>query len=106
MKRTPTAVTVLAALALSGCASTGSRTVYEAAVGVNSTQYMPWSQGRSGGFDGPTDVAHFAVRTEYANGVYVEWRHLSHLSAGAPFNDKPEDWVDSVNVGYRFTVNH
>jgi hypothetical protein len=91
------------AVLLSGCAS---QTVYEAAVGANVTSSMPWSQGRSGGFAGPQDVAHFAVRTEYQNGVFVEWRHLSHFSAGAPFNDKPEDWVDSINVGYRFVQRH
>ncbi len=90
----------LISLAITGCAS---HTVYEASVGTNVTQSMPWSGGQDGGFYGPKDVVRFAVRQESDSGrFFVEYAHTSHLSAGWPVNDHAESWLDTVSVGVRF----
>lgn len=90
----------VAALSLAGCSST---TVYEAAVGYNATEHMPWSQGSGGGFEGPHDTVRFTVRQESVDGKhFCGYSHTSHLSAGWPFNDKGEDWLDVVECGVRF----
>lgn len=92
---------LIAAYALSGCAGT---TVYEASVGVNVSDSTPWSDGSNGGFEGGREIANLAIRQEHTSGMFVEFRHVSHFSRGWPVNDKREDWIDSVNVGYRFQV--
>lgn len=86
------------ALLLSGCAS---NTVYEVAVGANVTDRMPWSAGRTGGFDGPRDTFRFTARHEMGR-TFVAYSHISHLSAGWPVNDRSEDWLDHVEFGVRF----
>lgn len=93
-------LTLITCLALCGCAGT---TVYEVSAGYNASDSMPWSRGERGGFDGPRDVVRFAVRHEQQNGLFVEWAHTSHLSAGWPVNSEREDWLDAVSVGVRFT---
>lgn len=93
---------VIAALALTGCGTT----VYEVSAGANVSKYSPWGDGTSGGFAGPQEVVSFAVRNEQRNGVFVEWRHTSHASAGWPVNSEREDWMDLVSVGYRFKTEH
>lgn len=90
----------VAALSLAGCSST---TVYEAAIGYNATAQMPWSQNSDGGFDGPRDTVRFTVRQESINGRYFcGYSHISHLSAGWPFNNDDEDWLDIIEAGVRF----
>lgn len=91
----------LVCAATSGCAS---QTVYEAALGRNITQNMPWSKGQDGGFRGGTDTVRFTVRQESpSKRTFVSYSHVSHLSTGAPFSSKPEDWLDVVEVGVRFS---
>lgn len=34
--------------------------------------------------------------------VAAEWEHISHLTCGSPFNDKPEQDID--HVGIRFKI--
>lgn len=97
------ALIAIAALALTGCANT--TTVYEVSAGYNVSRYMPWSEGERGGFDGADDLVRFAVRNEHKSGAFVELAHTSHLSAGWPVNSEREDWVDSISIGYRFTVS-
>lgn len=89
---------------LSGCSVMPGTTVYEASLGANVTKQMPWSKGMDGGFRGGTDVVQFSVRQESTRGMFVEFRHSSHLSSGWPVNTNPEDWSDVVSVGYRFQV--
>lgn len=93
------ALTAAVVLALSGCSTSP---VYEVAAGFNATQYMPWSEGSGGGFDGPRDVVRFTVRQESRNGKrFCGYSHISHVSAGFPFNDQHEDWLDMVECGVR-----
>lgn len=88
-----------AALALSGCAGT---TVYEAALGVNTSRSMPWSQGQDGGFSGGRDTVRFTVERESLDGRhFCGVTHISHLSHGWPVNDQPEDWLDMFECGVR-----
>lgn len=96
-------IAIIALIALSGCSST---TVYEASVGYNTTQLMPWSRDQSGGFNGPKDVVRFSVRQESRDGrKFCGYSHISHLSAGYPFNDRAEDWLDMVECGVRIRGN-
>jgi hypothetical protein len=100
------ATALLYAIVLASCSGCAV-TVYEAAVGANVTKYMPWSEGRSGGFDGPTDVVRFTVRQESRDGRrFRGFSHISHLSAGWPVNGKSEDWLDMIECGYRFRQEH
>lgn len=82
---------------LTGCATTVY--TFEASVGANVTKHMSGA-GYGGGFDGPRDVVQFAVQAQQGRG-FCEFRHLSHLSAGAPFNDRREDFVDMLSCGVR-----
>ena len=76
----------------------------EVALGTNVSQYMPWSQGQSGGFSGATDTVRFTIRKEVTKSLYVGYSHISHLSVGWPVNNKQEDWLDVVEVGYQFKL--
>lgn len=94
---------VLVALAaLSGCASIPREITGEVAVGANVSKMMPWSQSRDGGFAGPSDTVRFSVRYDMSDSSFCQASHVSHLSAGWPFNDKTEDWLDVVECGVRF----
>lgn len=94
-----TILVIMVEINLAGCAG---HTVYEAAVGVNATRYLPWSQGSDGGFEGPRDTFRFTVRREQLNGrTFISYSHISHLSAGWPINSHQEDWLDIVEVGVR-----
>jgi hypothetical protein len=94
---------LIVAAALSGCAGT---TVYEGAVGAKVTQYMPWSRGHGGGFDGPNDTVRLSVRREDERGrTFCGLTHVSHMSAGWPFNNRDEDWLDIFECGVRFAPN-
>lgn len=84
-----------------GCASTPRELTAEIAVGANVTRYTPWSQGRDGGFAGPSDTVRFSVRYD-SGSRFCQASHTSHLSAGWPVNDASEDWLDVVECGVRF----
>lgn len=91
------------AIALFSSAGCTGTTVYEAAVGYNATRLMPWSEHRDGGFAGPSDTVRFTVRQESLDGKrFCGFTHISHLSAGWPFNDRHEDWLDVVECGLSF----
>lgn len=90
------AILAACALTLQGCAT------YEVAVGVNTSRYMPWSQGADGGFNGPLDTIRFSARRDLGQNGFCQVSHISHLSAGWPFNDKTEDWLDMAECGVRF----
>lgn len=88
------------ALMLGGCAGNN---VYEFAVGANVTEYMPWSEGQQGGFAGGVDTVRASVRRESNDGKrFCQFSHHSHISTGAPFNDRYEDWFDNVECGLAF----
>lgn len=93
-----TAAALILVGGLFGCAG---QTVYEAAVGANVSSAMPWSNGSDGGFH-PSDTVRFTVRREDRR-TFCGFSHISHISAGAPFNSKSEDWLDMVECGVRFT---
>jgi hypothetical protein len=99
------AAIAIAAVTLAGCSVTPSsmedRFTLEAAAGVNVSKYMPWSSNLDGGFDGPTDTVRFTVRYEINRISFCSLTHISHLSAGWPVNDKPEDWLDIAECGAR-----
>lgn len=96
------AMSVLLAASLSGCAGYN---VYELAGGYDTSRHMPWSHGQSGGFDDTgecNDTLRFTARRESANGrLFASVTHISHLTCGWPVNDKPERWLDVVEVGVR-----
>ena len=97
----------ITALLLSGCSTAPAHKagylVYEVAVGANVTKTMPWSQSRDGGFAGPQDTIRFTIRRETNDGrMFCGYSHVSHLSAGRPFNDRAEDWLDVIECGVRF----
>lgn len=93
---------LLASLALAGCSTVPEHTSFEIAVGANVTRHMPWSNGDSGGFDGPTDTVRFTVRHDISDRAFCAYNHISHLSDGWPVNSQPEDWLDNVECGVRF----
>lgn len=77
----------------------------EIALGYNFTKISPFTaRGADGGFAGPDDTFRSTIRYVFP----VAWRptrctavqpavgytHFSHVSAGPPFNDKPEDFID------------
>jgi hypothetical protein len=94
---------VLPAVLLSMCVTTGCATpVYEVAVGVNTSQWMPWSGGQDGGFQGPRDTFRMTVRQDIGPRAFVSYSHISHLSTGWPINDRYEDWLDVAEFGVRF----
>lgn len=93
---------LVASMVLAGCSAIPERTSFEVAVGANVTSRMPWSNGQSGGFDGPTDTVRFTVRYDVSDRSFCAYNHVSHLSAGWPVNDQPEDWLDTVECGLRF----
>ena len=77
----------------------------EIALGYNFTEHSPFTQdGYDGGFAGPKDTFRGTIRYVFP----VVWRpsrctalqpalaytHISHVSAGPPLNDKPEDYID------------
>lgn len=91
---------ILGAALLSGCTFTqDSSTYFESALGINASKEMPWSQGQNT-FEGPRDTIRFSIRHE--NGAsFCSFSHISHLSAGFPFNDEEEDWLDMFECGMR-----
>lgn len=95
-------ILLAAALAAGGCAEIPRQLSFESAVGVNTTRWMPWSQGNDGGFAGPSDTVRFSVRYETSASSFCQVSHTSHLSAGWPFNGKSEDWLDVIECGTRF----
>lgn len=71
----------------------------DVAVGYNATR-------DEGGFAGPKDTARFTLTwMPKDDGVFVSYTHVSHFSVGWPVNKKPEDYVDMLEVGYRFNFN-
>lgn len=103
MRLNRSALSLLAASTIlaQGCASL-PHTSAEIAIGANVTKNAPWSNGRSGGFDGPTDTIRFTVRQEIGQNTFCAYNHVSHLSAGWPVNDRAEDWLDTIECGVRF----
>lgn len=85
-----------------GCSHVPRQLSAEVAVGVNVSPVMPWSQGRDGGFAGPSDTVRFSVRYDISERSFCQASHTSHLSAGWPFNGEREDWLDVVECGARF----
>ena len=83
--------------ALSACA--GTQVTVEASVGANVTKSLTGA-GYEGGFSGPRDVAQLAIQIQRGRG-FCELRHISHLSAGPPFNNRPEDFGDFISCGLR-----
>jgi len=76
----------------------------EIALGVNVSQYMPWSIDNSnGGFDGPIDTVRFSLRSDF-NNTFIQYSHISHLSTGWPVNDNEEDWLDIIEFGVNFKL--
>jgi hypothetical protein len=93
---------------------------FEVGVGVNITELLsgnpkfgapectrslaplaqPMPQCQAGGFDGPRDTIEFALiwRSDDRR-WFCKLSHLSHLSAGWPFNDEPEDFVERLECG-------
>ena len=74
----------------------------EIALGANISQYMPWSGGEQGGFEGPVDTARFSLRADFKNLTFVQYSHISHMSRGWPVDNQPEDWLDVVEFGVKF----
>jgi hypothetical protein len=81
--------------------------LFDAAVGYNVTKDAPWTHpGEDGGFAGPKDTVRFTFTwIPKDDGVFVSYSHVSHLSTGWPVNNKPEDYIDMIEVGYRFNFN-
>lgn len=75
---------------------------FDVAAGYNFSEVV--SEG--GGFDGPKDTARFSLtwQPDDAN-WFVSYTHVSHWSAGWPVNNEPEDWVDMIEIGYRFNLS-
>lgn len=86
-----------ACLVLPGCA--GTLYTFEASVGTNVTKSLTGA-GYDGGFAGPKDVAQIAIQAQRGRG-FCELRHISHISAGPPFNNKVEDFIDMLSCGLR-----
>lgn len=82
---------------MSGCSTT--RWTFETSVGRNVTSSLSGA-GYQGGFSGPKDVVQFALQAERGRG-FCELRHISHLSAGWPVNNKREDFADLLSCGLR-----
>lgn len=76
---------------LMGCAGTTS---FEVALGYGLTD---------GGFAGPDDTVRFTLRRDHGR-TFCALTHISHITAGKPFNDRHEDWLDIVECGLRFGV--
>lgn len=57
---------------------------------------------RDSGMEGPLDTARFAFRYERPSGFFVALTHVSHVSAGKPFNDRVESYVDILEIGKQF----
>lgn len=74
----------------------------EIALGANISKHMPWSQGEDGGFEGPIDTVRFSLRADYSNNTFVQYSHISHMSAGWPIDDREENWLDVVEFGVKF----
>ncbi len=66
---------------------------FDANVGINLN--------RASGFEGPLDTARMTIRYDFKK-VFVALTHVSHVSSGAPFNDRPEDYVDILEIGKTF----
>jgi hypothetical protein len=81
----------------------------EVSVGANITPLLSgnpkFGAGSDGGFEGPRDTIEFAVVWRSDSGRwFCKLSHISHLSAGPPFNDRPEDFLERLEVGYRWRM--
>jgi hypothetical protein len=97
-------------LALSARADAGTLDL-EVSVGANVSEYLSgagrFNQGVAydGGFAGPRDTIEFAfVWRSLDQRWFVKLSHISHLSAGPPFNNKPEDFLERLEFGYRWRI--
>jgi hypothetical protein len=83
----------------------------EISVGANVTEHLSGS-GRfnngvsyDGGFAGPKDTIEFALVWRSDSGKwFVKLSHISHLTAGPPFNSRPEDFLERLEFGYRWRL--
>lgn len=73
--------------------------IFDVAVGYNASH-------EQGNFDGPKDTARFTLTwAPKPDGFFMSYTHVSHFSVGWPVNEKPEDFIDMIEVGYRFNMN-
>lgn len=83
----------------------------EVSVGANVSEYLSgagrFNKGVSydGGFAGPRDTIEFALVWRSNSGRwFCKLSHISHLSAGPPFNRRPEDFLERLEFGYRWRL--
>ena len=83
----------------------------EVSVGANVTEYLsgrnqaPDGSNYDGGFAGPRDTIEFALVWRSDSGrFFCKLSHISHLSAGPPFNSRPEDFLERLEFGYRWRL--
>lgn len=91
----------LSFLLTSGCAHLKSTDYVDVGLGYN-------YRSDRGGFEGGRDLFKLAIGREWGNGVYLEYQHISHPSTGEEYlglgnEDIPEDKIDAVFTGYRYT---
>lgn len=90
---------MLAAVLMTASVAVQADVTFDVAVGYNATR-------DEGGFAGPKDTARFTLTwMPKDDGVFVSYTHVSHFSVGWLVNKKPEDYVDMLEVGYRFNFN-
>lgn len=73
-------------------------------LGYNMGTILPWGGSDGGGFEGPKDIAKISVVWESDNGFYAAYTHISHLTAGPPFNAREEDQIDMFEFGKKFVL--
>ena len=89
------ALLLAAMILLTGC---GGR--YYAGIGVGKNGVNPSNDWVGSGSMACTLEAGYIWRKEHHD-VDIGWHHYSHCSLGKPFNNDPEDTLDSVTVNYR-----
>jgi len=56
---------------------------------------------------GPKDIARFTITwMPKEQGFYTSFTHVSHWSAGKPFNNKLEDEMNVFEVGYKTNLSN
>lgn len=93
------AFAALAVMSIASISEAKADLVLDVAVGYNASL-------ERGGFEGPHDTARFTLTwMPKEDGFFVSYTHLSHFSVGWPIDNKDEDYVDLLEVGYRFNFN-